>query len=212
MKEILVFPRDFINGVGGFTPWRDAKQMVTDASQSIAWVPRENAEASDRWVQPIPCAIFRDTHKRYCVFRQAKQQRKDLSHRLSLVVGGHVEYCPSNASLTEIFAETVKREVCEEAGMVLEFIPEPLGMVVDASSMMASKHVGFIYEMHVDHGVTMTLGSEFVINSNYNGRFLDLNDRAKIKGRFDPWSTILLSEYLKEGKSLPTSGRQAALL
>lgn len=212
MNEILVLPREFINGKGGFIAWDDAKELVEESSQFAAWVPREYAETSSRWVQPIPCAIFRDTRKRYCVFRQARQQRKDLSHRLSLVVGGHVEYCPGNASLTEIFAETVKREVCEESGMVLDFIPEPLGMVVDASSLMASKHVGFIYEIHVDHGVMMTLGNEFVINSKYNGLFLDVNDRTKIKGRFDPWSTILLSEYLKDTKFLPNSGRQAALL
>lgn len=212
MNKILVLPREFINGKGGFIAWHDAKQSVEEASQLAAWVPRECAETSSKWVQPIPCAIFRDTRKRYCVFRQVRQQRKDLSRRLSLVVGGHVEYCPSNTSLTEIFAETVKREVCEEAGMVLDFIPEPLGMVVDASSLVASRHVGFIYEMNVGYGVIMTLGNEFVINSKYNGLFLDVNDRAKISGRFDPWSTIILSEYLKEKKFSPNSGRQATLL
>ncbi len=210
MQEIMVFPRYIIHGADGFIPWDEAKQLVESASNAVVWMPRNDAECSEIWVQPIPCAIFRDASGRYCVFRQIKQQRKDLSSRLSFIVGGHIDRCVASNLLTEALCETVKREVWEEVGITLDHTLEPVGMVVDASSLIASKHVGFIYELNVDTGVRSRTKEEFSVRSKYDGRFLNIEDRSRFRGTFDPWSSIIFAEYM-EGGFATDLGRQPML-
>lgn len=208
MEEILVFPRELIRGLDGLVVWNDAKSLVSEASEHMAWMPRERAEVARDWVQPIPCAIFYDDRKQYCVFCQSQQNRKDLSLRLSFIVGGHIETCSSGTLITEIFSDTVKREVQEEIGITLGKVSEPLGMVVDASSLSSSRHVGFVYEVRIDGGIKTN--TEFAIHSKYNGVFINTHDILHLKGQFDPWSTILLSEYINR-KLSPDLGRQSML-
>ena len=209
MQEILVFPRSFLNDKGEFIQQDEAKQLIESLSVAVDWMPREEAESSEAWVQPIPCAIFRDASGKYCVFRQIRQRRKDLSQRLSLVVGGHVDRCAESSLLPEVLSETVKREVWEEVGIVLDHTPSLVGMVVDASSLMASRHVGFIYQVDVNTDVKSLSSEEFSIRSEYNGRFLNMEDHTKFRlkeGRlafgslqFDPWSSIIYAQYLDGG-------------
>ena len=210
MQEILVFPRELINGVDGFVPWDEAEKLIHVASKSTAWMPRVDAERSGKWVQPIPCAIFRDTGGRYCVFRQVQQQRKDLSERLSFVVGGHIDRCTDSEFLPEALRETVNREVREEVGIELDHDIELIGMVVDASSLLASKHIGIIFEAKIDAKLRSKSDEEFSIYSKHDGQFLNAEDRCQLRGKFDPWSAIIFAEYM-EGGFATDLGRQPML-
>ena len=206
----MVFPRIFVDGIDGFIPRDEAKELLDSVSRETAWMPRDDAECSTVWVQPIPCAILRDSLGRYCVFRQTKQQRKDLSRRLSFFVGGHVDNCHAGDDVSAIFYETVKREVWEEIGMTLDDTATPVGAVIDGSSLMASRHIGFIYEVLVDTNVKSRSEEEFSTRSKYNGRFLDVADRSRFRGTFDPWSSIIFSQYMEGGFSTDV-GRQIML-
>ena len=135
MQIIMAFPRDFVDGIDGFIPWDEARQLLDSASKETIWMPRDDAECSKVWVQPIPCAIFRDSLGRYCVFRQTKQQRKDLSSRLSFFVGGHVDNCSVGDDVPAMLYETVKREIWEEIGMIVDDTATPIGAVIDGSSL-----------------------------------------------------------------------------
>lgn len=210
MQVIMVFPRDFIDGIDGFIPWDDAKNLMDSVSKKVIWMPRDDAERSKIWVQPIPCAILRDSLGRYCVFRQIRQQRKDLSSRLSFFVGGHVDHCSIGDDVPSIFYETVRREVREEIGVTLDDTPTPVGVVVDGSSLMASRHIGFVYEIRVDSNVKSQSDEEFSTRSKYNGKFLDIADRSRFRGTFDPWSSIVFSQYM-EGGFATDVGRQLML-
>ena len=210
MQIIMAFPRDFVDGIDGFIPWDEARQLLDSASKETIWMPRDDAECSKVWVQPIPCAIFRDSLGRYCVFRQTKQQRKDLSSRLSFFVGGHVDNCSVGDNVPAILYETVKREIWEEIGMIVDDTATPIGAVIDGSSLMASRHIGFIYEVRVDASVKSRSEEEFSTRSKYNGRFLDIADRSRFRGAFDPWSSIIFAQYM-EGGFATDVGRQIML-
>ena len=210
MQEILVFPKKYVHGLDGFVPWTDAIKIVNSFESDIDWLPRTEAELSERWVQPIPSAIFRDTGGRYCVFRQARQHRNDLSRRLTFIVGGHIDRASQNRPTCEVFEETVKREVTEEVGVTLDCQLKPVGMVVDASSIMASRHIGLIYEVAADGKLNSMAGDEFSIRSKYNGVFLDMESLARRRAKFDPWSAILFTQYLS-GRFSMDLGRQPGL-
>ncbi len=209
--EILVLPRNLVQGLDGFVPWSDAGQIVAEAATCIRWMPRTEAEQSTKWIQPIPCAIFRDTSHRYCVFRQVAQRRRDLSRRISLIVGGHIDNDSNDGSICELFERTVHREALEEVGLDLSCGLEPAGMVVDASSIAASRHMGIVYDVSTDSRIKNLSSEEFFsINSKYHGQFVSLEELSGLRSQLDPWSSILLSQYLTNKFSMDL-GRQPTL-
>ena len=210
MQEILVLPMERFHGLDGFVPWPLASKLVDSADDWVSWMPRADAERSEQWVQPIPCAIFRDPGGRYCVFRQARQLRSDLSRRVSFIVGGHIDRDCGDTSVSDVFERTVKREVSEEVGVDLDSPLQPVGMVVDSSSTMASRHIGFVYEAIVDKEIKSLVADEFSIGSKFNGQFFSVESLSRFRSEFDPWSFILFSQYLGGGFSMDI-GRQPTL-
>lgn len=210
MQDILVLPRERFHGLDGFVPWPRAVKLVDSADDWVSWMPRADAERSEQWVQPIPCAIFRDPGGRYCVFRQARQQRSDLSHRVSFIVGGHIDTGCDNKTIRGVFEETAKREVLEEIGIDLDCRLKPVGMVVDSSSVMASRHIGFVYEAIVEGEIKSPVAEEFSIGSKFNGQFFSVESLSRFRSEFDPWSFILFSQYMGGGFSMDI-GRQPTL-
>ena len=211
MQEILVLPRDGFNGLDGFIEWSRACRLVDSVAECAKWIPRTEAEISDQWVQPIPCAVFRDSRRRYCLFRQARQQRPDLSHRLSLVIGGHIDSECEFESIHQIFENTVYREVSEEVGIHLSCPLKPIGMVIDATSLRASRHIGFIYEVVVDEEVKSLSSAEFSVRSKYNGQFFSRESLSEKSSHLDPWSYVLFHQFLNDGFPMDI-GRQSKFL
>ena len=211
MQKILVLPRERFDELDGFVPWARACKMIESAAGRVHWMPRPDAERSEQWVQPIPCAIFRDSSGRYCVFRQAKQQRNDLSHRFSFIVGGHIDSSCNLMSLEKIFEETVHREVSEEVGVDLDCPLKPVGMVVDATSIMASRHIGFVYEAVIDREIKSLSSDEFSVRSKYNGQLFSIESLSELSLKLDPWSYILFHQYLNGGFPM-NIGRQSKFL
>ena len=208
MQKILVLPRERFSGLDGFVPWPHASTLVDSAADFVSWMPRVEAEHSGQLVQPIPCAIFRDSIGRYCLFRQAKQQRSDLDRRFSFIVGGHIDYGCDYKSIDKIFEETVRREVSEELGVDLNCPLAPVGMVVDATSMMASRHIGFVYEAVIEPGIKSLSSDEFSVQSKYNGQFFSIEYLSGLSSKLDPWSHILFHQYLNDGFPMDI-GRQS---
>ena len=210
MQEVMVLPRDCFLGVDGFVRWPRASQLINSASERLRWMLRPEAESSNNWIQPIPCAIIRDMAGQYCIFRQAKQQRHDLNYRVSFIVGGHVDKCFEEKPLPEIFQETVKREVSEEIGYTVKSLSKPIGIVIDSSSVIASKHIGIVYEVSVRDEIKNPIAEEFSLYSIYNGQFLSVESLSMLRSEFDPWTFILFSQYLNGGFSKDI-GRQPML-
>jgi predicted NUDIX family phosphoesterase len=211
MQEILVIPRECIHGFEGFVPWIEASELIDTVPDLVNWMPRKSAELSERWVQPIPCAIFRNSASQYCVFRQARQSRIDLSGRISFFVGGHIDSNHDNKPLREVFAETAKREISEELGIVSDYQLKPIGIVIDSSTTIASRHIGLVYETTIDQKLKSLSADEFSIWSKHNGQFYSVESLSQqLHSEFDPWSSILFSQYLN-GKVSMDVGRQSRL-
>ena len=210
MQNVLVLPRESIHGMDGYMPWSHVGDLLESVTGRLTWMPRADAECSREWVQPIPCAIFRDSSGQYCVFRQARKPRSDLSHKVSFIVGGHIDRSGEGESVSDILEETVKREVSEEVGVDLDSPLEPVGMVIDSSSITASRHIGFIYDCLVDRDIRSQAVEEFSVGSKYNGEFFSIESLSRFRSKFDPWSFILFSQYLGGGFSRDI-GRQPML-
>ena len=208
--EVLVFPRDIFGEVFSLLPWDSIQTHIEEIESSFQWIPRPDAEVSDYWVQAIPCVFVRDNDDRYCIFRRVANEREDLSKRLSLIVGGHIDYASDGDRFEVAMSCSLIREINEEIGIHPEQAPSPVGVIIDGSSISASRHVAFLYEMTAEQ-VSPKAPEEFTTRSKFTGQFVSASLLRDRRNEFDPWSRLVIEEYVCSGGVQPTS-RQSSFL
>ena len=160
-QEVLVVPRKIFEGHHSFLDWSFVEGILDELQTSHRWCQRNLAEVSTDWVQPIPCALIADGLGRYCVFRRIKDTRDDLKSKVTLVVGGHVDRLAKFESLRKLLLITLERELEEEVGLRNSTEVRPLGLVIDNSSLLSSRHVAFLYRVTPSHAVVAKAADEF---------------------------------------------------
>ena len=202
-NEVLVFPRSIFGGVFSLLFWDAVQDQINAIESSFSWLERPEAEISDDWVQAIPCALIRDDEGRFCVLRRINDEnRDDLKGKLSIIVGGHIDDRRENDSFRLTVTFNLLRELEEEVGLFTEEDPIPIGVIVDASSNAASRHVAFIHETTANH-VSLSAPEEFMPRSKYSGVFMDEAELAEKIDDFDPWSKMLIEDYVCRGELDP---------
>ena len=207
-QEILVFPREALTTRERFVSWDVAHSVIRSVEESMTWLPREEAEKSEDFLQPIPCAIVRGGDDKYCVLRRVNEGRSDLRSRISLIVGGHVDKCPNDYGLLSLLSMTLEREIEEELGVNNLSDIEPVGLVIDHSSVVASRHIGFVYEIVVADQFKPKAAEEFSLRSKVNGQLYTANELSGFLKEFDPWSLIIFADYIAPSYSLAIGSQQ----
>ena len=171
--------------------------QIEEIERSFFWLNRQDAERSTDMVQAIPCAFIRNHSGSYYVLEQVRNARKDLSKKLSLIVGGHIDESNECDSFLGFVSLNLKRELEEE----LHFLPKrlrPIGVMIDHSSIEASRHVAFLHEV-VANDVSSRVPEEFTRRSRLPIEFMTPDELAAKRGEFDPWSRMLIEEHICRG-------------
>ena len=137
-SEILVFPREVFGSVYSLLPWSSVQPYIDEIERSFSWLDRPQAERSEEVVQAIPCVLIKNSEDRYCVFRRVKEGRTDLSGKLSLIIGGHIDQADDQDSFLSAMERNLVREIDEEVGIRTEEPPRPVGVIIDGSSTVTS--------------------------------------------------------------------------
>lgn len=196
-QEVLVVPRRLlVNYDVAFVAWQQVEGQIGALERSFQWHSRSLAENSTKWIQPIPVALLTDKHHHYCVLRRTRNTRDDLKGRLTLVIGGHVERSAGLNGFISLLENTLRNELNEELGVMWDDPPKPLGIVIDPTSIQASRHVAFLFEVRMSGKITVKAPEEFARKSKYNTQFLSVTELESLYGMFDPWSTLILEDYL----------------
>jgi len=191
--RILVFRRSTLIEESFAAAW-ESQRFIRTVTSNMRWMSRPQAERSRVWVQVIAGAVIRSPQG-YLVLRRNTSGREDLRSRVSLVSGGHIDYMAGARRFSGVLEETLRRELLEELDIRLSQCPEPLGIVIDHSSVGASRHVAFLYEVFVKGQVKVRAGEEFALGSKFSGSFIPLRRIANFVSRLDPWSRILWDEH-----------------
>ena len=208
--EVLVFPRKIFGSVFSLLPWESIQSYLDEIERSFSWLYRPEAEQSDDMVQAIPCVLIRDNEDRYCVFRRVKEGRSDLSKKLSLIIGGHIDEATDRDCFLAAMSSNLIREIDEEIGIRPEETPQPVGVIIDGSSIVASRHVAFLHEMIAEQ-VSPRAPEEFNKRSKYTGEFVPASQLGEWRDEFDPWSRLVIEEYVCPAKVQPRP-RQGSFL
>ena len=211
VQAVLTFPRAAIAGCPRFMPWDRVDVVMRTAEENMAWVPRPRAEESEDIVQFIPCALVRGENQEYHVFRRVKAGRADLSSRISLVVGGHIDPMPGIEDLASLVLGTLRGEISEELGISAPARMKPIGLVVDSSSIEASRHIGLVHEFVTTAQIKPRATEEFSVRSKFVGQPYQRSQLSGLRKSFDPWSTFLFADYIDPTYALDV-GQQPELL
>ena len=195
-REILVFPRDTLRTGERFLQWDSALSLIESIESRMTWMIREEAEESEELLQAIPCAVIRSGTEQFRVMRRVKEGRRDLSSKISLVVGGHVDRPVRDHGFLQLLDTTLRREIFEELGVNKITKVKPIGIVIDHSSVFASRHVGFVYEAAIDDEFIPIAKEEFSARSIFNGQSFSPVDLTRFIREFDPWSWIIYADYI----------------
>ena len=197
-QRVLVAPR--VDAVPDWVSGWPSLAELTELGKKTAWMPRNRAELSDDWIQPIPCAVLQDYQGRYCLLRRKRRTSEGIRGRLSLVVGGHVDWAAEPLDIELCLVESLKRELKEEIGLEDPDVITPMGVVADLHSTRASRHVAFVYQATVGETLDLTVlaSEEFALRSKYNLQFLSMSQLKRFNRQFDPWSSIILNHLLPD--------------
>ncbi len=193
--EVLVFPRTVFGSAFSLLPWESVQSKIAEIEDSFSWLHRPDAEQSEDMVQAIPCTIVKDSEDRYCLFRRVKEGRKDLSKKLSLIIGGHIDETDDQDCFLTTLSRNLIREIDEEIGVRLEEPPRPVGVIIDGSSMAASRHVAFLHEIIAERVSAQALEEFSIKHSKYTGKFASASRLGELRDEFDPWSRLVIEEY-----------------
>lgn len=214
-REVLVVPRSLFEGLRWFIPWDVVESQLSEISGNATWANREIAERSSSTVQIIPCGLLQNPSGEYCVQRRVKFTRSDLRSKISLTFGGHVDR-PENSDdedFLQLLLSTLYRELEEELGIRADNVNniENIGVIVDPSSLLASRHVAFLFRVYIDSSIVTLADEEFSIRSKYiKDSFLKVKEITALRFELDPWSKIVFEEHLDP--AYRPDGRQISLL
>ena len=195
-SSVLVVPRKIFDDYFSLLAWSDIQDKIDVIEGSFSWLQRADAEHSTDWVQPIPCAFIRDSHGRFCTLRRVKHEtRDDLTRKASLIVGGHLEESDGHATFREMLLANLLRELDEEVG-IADAQPTPVGVIVDNSSILASRHIAFVHEVTASQ-IYPRAPEEFSNRSSLTGQFLSASQLVQLRGELDPWSKLLFEEFIR---------------
>lgn len=209
-NKVLVFPRGIFDAGLSLLPWGSIQPQIEAIEASFSWLNRPEAERSVDLVQAIPCAFVREDGGKCYVLKQAESSRKDLSKKLSLIVGGHIDESDEHDSFLGLMSLNLKRELEEEVLLLTNEKPRPVGVLIDHASIEASRHIAFLHEV-MAKDVSLRASEEFAPVAKLPGAFMDSHTLAARRDEFDPWSRLLIEDYICQG-SIPKRPRQPLFL
>ena len=123
--EVLVFPRGIFGSAFSLMPWESIQPNLEEIEESFSWLHRPEAEESADVVQAIPCVLIKDKENKYCVFRRVMEDRPDMSKKLSLIIGGHIDEVSNIEGFKAAMSNNLMREIDEEIGIYPKNPPRP---------------------------------------------------------------------------------------
>ena len=191
VSEVLCFPRDLLPERTGLLSPDQTRRLLGRMDRRKTFVPRPEAERSAELVQIIGCAVVTDERGLHHALETPPTDAYESEGNLSLIVGGHTERAGPDdlrKPAAELAHRTVRREIAEELGRTPPGRLTPLGLLMDASSLGNSRHVGLLHACRIV-GPIYPDRDEFRADSPLSGRYTIEQLRGLLR-LMDPWSRI----------------------
>jgi predicted NUDIX family phosphoesterase len=149
-ENVLVFTRSLFERLGVFQGFNaDVNHYLPTIleQKNNSFLSRAKAETDPSFKQIIPYVIITDGKSILHYVRGKKAGEQRLVAKGSIGIGGHIN--DEDHSLFAVgmqaFQDSVKREVCEELSIQVEFNARPVGLINDDSTEVGQVHVGIVH-------------------------------------------------------------------
>jgi predicted NUDIX family phosphoesterase len=205
-EEILCVPRQrIIELFNGRTSLKelDNAALTECFSQYGKFLPREEVERSDDFIQALPVVVVRNkTGDVLRLRRKEASASNPLHQKLVIWAGGHVRI--EDGSNGEAILRCALRELQEELRLSVEADElKPLGSIYVAPNERTKKHIALVYEWRANtDDVAVVLSSDEFFErrgTSLSGRFIKIDElvRDVFERKIDEvWSEEIVRELL----------------
>lgn len=183
-----------------------------DAPPRIYYGPRDQVEADDALVQPVPIVVITNTSRDEVLVVKKKKSSLGTSSperdRLLVYMGGHIRQEDNlrglDETLSSIASTALSREIQEELSLSLSVVDDDPLCIWVKDDARSQKHLALVsvYEADFDH-LTLRLDDyEFVqkTGKSKSGRVFSVADLGTEE--MEEWSRIIVAERLDATVSL----------
>ena len=125
-------------------------QALLEISQeNYRFLARAEAEADPGYKQLIPYVTILCQDEVLVLERTSAQSEERLHGKLSLGVGGHIDWDDRGGTLAEVIARAMARELREELWLETTAQPVLQGLINDDTNAVGSVHLGLHYLLSV---------------------------------------------------------------
>ncbi len=199
MNAILVIPRTpAIDDLArhGYQPDPAVAQRLCDELRTTGRiVPRQAAEDTPRYLQPIPLAYIECGSRHLLAFPGHDRRPDDrLYGMFTLWVGGHID---EGDCTGDPVRACLARELEEELSTMGLPEPELTGLVRDTRSDRSARHVGLVHRIRIDDEAVIQALQGPPNQRQRGSEITQLVDRDALPfpiDRLEPWSEFILAE------------------
>lgn len=215
LNPTVVIPAKNVADLPDYCPWEKASLSIN--GNALQWMPREEAERSDRYVQIIPSAIISSEPGVYHTFRRCPSPIPELSDKTSIIIGGHCDITdiqPNStiqdieqadpsllaklaADFSTVFSNAMLRELYEEVSCLATPPRQPICTVYDRSTEKTAQHLALIFPITCTRRLRANAPEEFVDDPELNGKLVSTRRLARQPDRLDPWTRLIIEANIK---------------
>lgn len=168
------------------------KRLMGNIGKNFGTMRRGDAEVSERFKQLIPYAVIRQGDRYFMYKRLEGGGEEKLHGKLSLGVGGHVNYNGNTEKdVYNIIATNLSREIEEELIVSdTDMKTNIVGFINDDLNEVGRVHIGVLCIVDVALGETVEVRETDALE----GFWVTLNElkQGDVYGRLEDWSKIVV--------------------
>ena len=192
-EEVMVVSNELlrkdglITGNGVFT--ENISELYSIVNSSHAFMPRGEAEYSDRHKQVIPYVVVRHGDK-YLLFKRKRRQTESRLHgKYSLGVGGHVN--PPEFGTDDAIMAGLIKEFDEELALDGRSPPKLIGAIHDESVSVGKYHIGFLFTV-----CASSLRFSLPEPDKMSAEWVDEAELPAYYSRMERWSQLFVDYFV----------------
>jgi len=177
--------------------------MIREYEANLRFVHRRTAEESTKYVQLVPCGVFRSNHEVFVFRRREADPQSRLHGRATVLQACHLSATYRRVRLPKALARSLEAKIQRLLHLSRSLRINFAGCVWDPSSTSSERHVGFVHNIEAEtpeiQGALRKKEFRLQRGERFSGSFVGIDKLAAANSGvyLESWSTAIMAHYLK---------------
>src|SRR5579875_216768 len=188
VPRMALFEAESIAFQGTESNTKRVARLTENIAKNFGTMRRGDAEENPRFKQPIPYAVIRRGDELFVYERLKGGGEKRLHYKLSLGVGGHMNYESGMRDFNKIIKANLERELEEELFISHPFTTQTIGFINDDSEEVSKVHIGVLTIIDLPLEATVEVREKDQLRGSWTT--LEELKKPEVYDRLESWSQI----------------------